>query len=203
LPVGVSGRGSVVVMTGRIRTVDAGSPFHHIEVELQNALLAEKEFGKRDQRELRAFAEDRAAGAEKEVLYKLLRDGRGSAFATAFPIFVSSDLDFVPIKAMMLVETPIFRGDDRVLKVGRDLTERNKVVAFAIRGVVHKGLQVTLGLYCSCRRINPPGHDKEERGEHPERGHSDGKPSSEGKKDILVKQVPWVYSGPVNHLFES
>ena len=176
--VDVPGRGSVVVMTGRIRPIDAGSPFHHIEVELQNALLAEKELGKRDQRELRAFAEDRAAGAEEEVLYKLLRDGRGSAFATAFPIFVSSDLDFVPIKAMMLVETPIFRGDDRVLKIGRDLTERNKFVAFAIRCALNPGLQTALDVHCSGRWIDPPGRQKKEHGEQPERRHTEDKPSN-------------------------
>jgi hypothetical protein len=55
-------------MTGGVRTINPGSPFDHIEVDLQNALLAKKEFGERGQCELRAFAEDRATGSEEEVL---------------------------------------------------------------------------------------------------------------------------------------
>ena len=67
LPVDISGRGSVVVMTGGVRTINPGSLFDHIEVDLQNALLAKKEFGERHQCELRAFAEDRATGSEEGV----------------------------------------------------------------------------------------------------------------------------------------
>jgi len=55
-------------MTGRVRTINPRSPFDHIEIDLQNALLAKKEFGERGQCELRAFAEDRATGSEEEVL---------------------------------------------------------------------------------------------------------------------------------------
>ena len=161
LPVGVPGRGSVVVMTGRIRTINPGAPFDHVEVDLQDALLAEKELGQRHECELGAFAEDGAAGSEEEVFYKLLGNGRGSADATAFPIVVRSDLDLVPIEAMVLVETRIFRGNDRVLKIGRDLTDRNKLIAFAIGRLVDPGLQATLGLHSSGRWVDPPGRHKE------------------------------------------
>jgi len=148
-------------MTGRVRTINPGSPFDHIQVDLQNALLAEKEFSQRHQCELRAFAEDRAAGSEEEVFYQLLCNGRGSAEAAALQIVVGSDLDLVPIEAMVLVEARIFRGDDSVLKIGRDLTERNKFVAFAIRRVVSPGLQAALDVHCSGRWIDPPRRQKE------------------------------------------
>ena len=161
LPVGIPGCGSVVVMTGRVRTVNPGSPFDDVEVDLQNALLAKKEFGRRHQGELHAFAEDRAAGSEEEVFHELLRKGRGSASATAFPIVVGSDLDLVPIEAMVLVEARIFRGNNSVLKIGRYLTERDKFVAFAIWRAVNPGLQATLDVHCSGRRIDPPGGQKE------------------------------------------
>jgi hypothetical protein len=49
-------------MTGRVRTINSGTPFDHVEVDLQNALLAKKQFGQRHQCELRAFAEDRLCG---------------------------------------------------------------------------------------------------------------------------------------------
>jgi hypothetical protein len=62
-------------------------------------------------------------------------------------------LDLVPIEAMVLVEARIFRGDDSMLKIGRDLTERNEFVAFAIRRVVSPSLQATLDVHCSGRWI--------------------------------------------------
>ena len=88
-------------------------------------------------------------------------------------------MDFVPIEAMMLVEAPIFRGDDRVLKIGRDLTERDKVVALTIWRLVNPGLQVTLDMHCSGRRVYPSGIYKEQHGEHPERRQTDGKPAND------------------------
>jgi hypothetical protein len=70
-------------------------------------------------------------------------------------------LDLVPIEAMVLVETRIFRGNDRVLKIGRDLTERNKFIAFAIGRWLKPGLQTTLGLHSSGWWVDPPGRHKE------------------------------------------
>jgi len=46
-------------MTRRLRTIDTGAPFNYVERDLQNAPLAEDEFGHR------ALAEDRAARSEK------------------------------------------------------------------------------------------------------------------------------------------
>jgi hypothetical protein len=91
----------------------------------------------------------------------LLCNGRGSADATSFQIVVGSDLDLVPIEAVVLVEARIFRGDDSVLKIGRDLIERNKFVVFAIRRVVNPGLQATLDVHGRGRWIDPPGSQKE------------------------------------------
>jgi hypothetical protein len=108
----------------------------------------------------------------------LLCNGRGSAEAAALQIVVGSDLDLVPIEAMVLVEARIFRGDDSVLKIGRDLSERNKIVAFAIGFVVSPGLQTTLDLHCSRWWIDPPGRQKKQRGEQPKRCHTDDKPSN-------------------------
>ena len=96
-----------------------------------------------------------------DLLYELLGDGRGSTFAAAFPIVGGSDLDLVPIEAMVLIEARIFRCNDRVLKVGRDLIERNKFVALAIGRLVNPGLQATLHLHCSRRWIDPAYRQKE------------------------------------------
>jgi hypothetical protein len=69
-------------------------------------------------------------------------------------------LDLVPVEAMVLVEARIFRGDDSMLKIGRDLAERNKFVAFAIRRVISPCLEMTLDLHGSGRWIYPPGRHK-------------------------------------------
>src|SRR5580692_10341311 len=45
LPPDIAGRGSVVVMTRRVRTIDTRAPFDHVEIELQNAPLAKNQFG--------------------------------------------------------------------------------------------------------------------------------------------------------------
>jgi hypothetical protein len=41
------------------------------------------------------------------------------------------------------------------------LTERNKIVAFAIRRSVNPGLHATLDVHCSGRRVYPSGRQKE------------------------------------------
>ena len=107
----------VVIAGGRLRAIDAGAPFDDVEVELQNALLAEDEFGHRHEGGLRALAQERAAGAEEEVLDELLRKRGASADASALHIFFGSELDGVPIEAVVLVEARILGGDDRVLEV--------------------------------------------------------------------------------------
>ncbi len=41
----------------------------------------------------------------------------------------ASDLDLVPVEAVVLVEAGVLGGDHRVLQVGRDLSKRNELVA--------------------------------------------------------------------------
>ncbi len=106
----------------------------------------------------------------------MLRNGGGSARAAAFPIFVGGYFDLVPIEPMVLVEAPVFRGDDSVLEVGRDLTEGNKFVALTIRRLVNQGLQATLDMHSGGRWIDPPGSQKEQRGERPEKRHTGDEP---------------------------
>jgi len=65
----IPGGGSVPGTRRGFRAINARAPFDHVEVELENALLAEDEFGHRYQRGLRTLAQDGAAGSEKEVFY--------------------------------------------------------------------------------------------------------------------------------------
>src|SRR5271167_4034959 len=81
-----SSRSLEVVKAGRLRSVNAGSPFDYVEVELQDALLAENEFSHWHEREFCAFTKDRAVRPKEQVLYELLGDGGGSACAAAVQV---------------------------------------------------------------------------------------------------------------------
>ena len=187
-PVNIPGRGSVVITTRRLRTINTRAPFDDVDVELQNALLAEDQFGNRDKRELGALAEDRASRSEEQVFYELLRKGGPSANAAAFHVVFSGDLDRVPIESMMLVEARVFRGDDGMLEIGRDLAQRNEFVSFMIRRVVNPGLQAALHVHSGGRWVDPPGSHKEQHGKRPEKRQSDEKPSNKGSERAFPKR---------------
>ena len=180
LPVDIAGRGSVVVTTRRLGTIDARTPLNHVEIDLQNAPLAEDKFGHRHQGELGTFAQDRAARSEQQVLYKLLSNGGSSASATALQIAFSSDFDLLPIESVVPVEARVLRCDHSVLEIGRDLAERNEFVSLVIRSVVNPGLQAALHVHRGCRWIDPPGGHKDQRGKRPSKHYADDKPSNKG-----------------------
>ena len=60
--------------------------------------------------------------------------------AGTLEIFRGVDLDLVPVEAVVLVEAGVLGGDHRVLQVGRDLSEWNELVAFAIGRAVNQRL---------------------------------------------------------------
>ena len=160
-------RDSVVVLGGRLHAIDAGTPFDHVEIELENALLAEDEFGDGDECGLRALAEDGAAGSEEEVLDELLRDGRATADASAFHVFVGSKFHGLPIEAMVLVEARVLGGDDGVLEVGRDLAQWNELVVLVVGLAVNEGLEAALDVDSGGGRVDESGGDESERGGEP------------------------------------
>ena len=150
-------RSFVVEPARGIRTINPGPPLDHVEVELQNAPLAEDEFGHRHQRGFYALADDGAAGSEKQVLDQLLCEGRGSARALAFHVFLGGDFNLMPIKAMMQVEARILGGDDSVLEIGRNLIEGNELVTLLVWLAARPGLHATLDLHRGRGRVDPFG----------------------------------------------
>jgi hypothetical protein len=117
----------------------------------------------------------------------LLRNSGSSASAIAFQIVFGSDLDLVPIESMVLVEVSVLCRDYSVLEIGRDLAERHEFVAFAIRAVVHPGLQAALDVHRGCRWVDPPGCRKNQRGNQPKKHHADDKPSNKGSEEARLK----------------
>jgi hypothetical protein len=94
----------------------------------------------------------------------LLRYGGRSASAIAFPIVFGSDLNLVPIESMVLVKVCVLCGDYSVLKIRRDLAERDESIAFAIRRVVNPSLPAALNVHRGCRWVDPAGGHKDQRG---------------------------------------
>src|ERR1017187_275733 len=202
LPADIPGCGFVVVTARRLCTINTRAPFDHVEVDLQNALFAEDEFGHRYQCDFCTLAENRAARSEEQVFYELLRDGGSSASAIAFQILFGSDLDLVPIEAMVLEELRVLGGDYSVLEIRRDLAERNEFVAFAIRLVVNPGLQAALDVHRGCRWVAPPGGQKDQRGKRPNKHHADDKPSNKGPEEARPKPGLGVRVRHCNHVSE-
>jgi len=67
----------------------------------------------------------------------------------------------------VLVKTTVFRGDDGVLQIGRDLAKRNKGVPLVIRLAVYPGLQAAFDVHCRCWRVDPLCNRKQQRGKQP------------------------------------
>jgi len=173
----ISGGGSVVIPRRRLGAINPGTPLHHVEVNLQNPLLAEDEFGHRHQGGFGTLAKDRSPGSKEEVFYELLRNGGRSAGTTSIEIVFGSDLDFVPVEPMVLVEARVLSGDYGVLEAGGDLAERNEFVSFAIRLSMNPGLHAALNMDRRGWRVDPPPEQKDERGKRPDKGDAKAKPS--------------------------
>src|SRR5262249_7593249 len=110
-----------------------------------------------------------------------------------------SDLDLVPIEPVVLVEARVFRGDDSVLQIGRDLAERNELVVFAIWSLVKPGLQPALDVHRGRRWVDPPCSQKAHRGKRPRTHYTNDKPSEKGSKEIPPKQDIGLCVWPRSH----
>ena len=150
------------------RAIDRWAPFDHVQVNLQDAALAESEFSHGHQAGFRAFSENGAIRPEEKILYKLLRDRGSATRAFTFQIFARGDLYLLPIEAVMLVETCVLSGNDCVLKIRRDLAERDELVVFVIRRVVSPGLEVALHVYGGGRWVDPFAGHENQRAQEPQ-----------------------------------
>ena len=83
---------------------------------------------------------------------------------------------------MMLVEARVFRSDDGVLEIERDLAQRNEFVPFVIRRVVNPGLEAALHVHCGGWRIDPLRSHKHQHSQRPQKRECDEKPSNEQPK---------------------
>ena len=181
-------RGSFVVVVRRgFGAIDAGAPFDDVEVELEDAALAENDFGDGDEREFEDLADDRAARPEEKIFHELLRDGGAPAKAAgALHVVLGGDFHGLPIEAVMLVEARVFGGDDGVLEIGRDLAERDEVVALAVGRGAKPGFDAAFRLDGGGGRVDPFGGDEGERGETPEKRGGDEEPLEDRAEKVFA-----------------
>jgi hypothetical protein len=191
----------VVITTRRLGTINAWAPLDYVEIYLQNTPFAEGKFRHWHEAGLCALAEDRPACSEKQIFYKLLRNGGSSASAFAVQVLLGSNLDLVPIESMVLVEVRVLSGDYSMLEIGRDLAERNEFVLFAIRLVETPGLQAALDVHRCRLWVDPPGCHKDERGKRPKKHHAD-EPSNKGSEEARPKRGARVRFGDFSHVSE-
>src|SRR5712691_7362251 len=118
------GRCAVVIFGSRFRAVDAGAPFGHVEIKVEDALFAQNPIGQWRQSVLENLSHRVAMRGEEQVLHELLRDrGSSPANLSRLAAFLHDFLKLVPIDAMMPIESPILRRDHSVLKFWRDPLE--------------------------------------------------------------------------------
>ena len=82
----------------------------------------------------------------------------------------------------MLVEARVLCRDGSVLEIGRDLAERNEVVALVIGFAVNPGLHAALHVDSGRGWVDPPEGEKRERGKRPGKGDADGEPFKNGSE---------------------
>jgi len=132
----------------------------------------------------------------------LLRKRGPSTNAAAFHIVFRSVLNRLQIESMVLVEARVFRRDDGMLEIGRDLAEWNELVSFVIGRVVNPGLQVALHVYRGCRWIDPPGSHQDQHGEQPKKRYSEKKPSNAGSEKTSPKPSLGMCARIFSHISE-
>ena len=80
---------------------------------------------------------------------------------------------------MVLVKARIFRRHYGVLEIGRDLGERNEMVALLVGAILEPRLKLPLALYRGRGWIDPSRQQEQERGCEPEAQKNKANPSRE------------------------
>src|SRR5579862_8396037 len=96
----------------RLGAVDAGAPFDHVEVGLDDPLLAPGQLDQHREIGLQPFAQPVATRPKKDVLRGLHRDRAGAAqLALTAPIAPPRFAYRIPVEAVMLAEFGILASN--------------------------------------------------------------------------------------------
>ena len=111
--------------------VDAGSQFDDIEIEFENARLAQEFFHAAGEDDLAQLAQHRLLPGEEEVFGQLLGDGRGPpGEALLLQIVAQRFAHRLHVDPLMAVEAGILGDDDRPFQGGGNRLMRGPVAVF-------------------------------------------------------------------------
>src|SRR3546814_5961618 len=92
----------------RLDTVDAGTEFGDVEIDLENALLRPQCFDQDRVAGFDAFAKITAARPQEQILRGLLADGRCAARALRVLVVLARLLDRLDIATLVVVKLLVF-----------------------------------------------------------------------------------------------
>ena len=116
--------GAVVVARPRVEADDAVAPLHLVQVQLQDALLPQRQLGHGGQRHLVQLADGAAAGAAEEVLHELLRDRGGPLGAAGRDVLEYGPGDPVRVDPDVVVVAVVLNGEQGVAEVETEPGQR-------------------------------------------------------------------------------
>jgi len=89
---------------------------------------------------------------------------------------------------MMLVEAGVFRGDNRMLEIARDLLKPDELVSFVIGLALDPGLEAALHVHGGCRRVDPSRGHQDHRSSRPKRQCGEQKPSNKPSDEAFRRR---------------
>ena len=113
----------------RFRTEHAISPFDHIQINLEDALLAPHGLDHQGDNRFLRLAPRRFGRRQKKIFGQLLRNCRTAGHHLAFfLVLLNRPLDALPVKAFVMNEEVILRDDERSFQVARYLSVVNPLL---------------------------------------------------------------------------
>jgi hypothetical protein len=128
----------------RLDAVDARPPLDVVDVELEDALLAEDDFGRNGERQVVELSHRVPAGAAEEVLYQLLRDRRRAARYLTIEDLRARSAHLLEVEAPVFPEAAVLGSEDGVRDVARESLVRDVPLLGAILASRHHRLDSPL-----------------------------------------------------------
>ena len=132
-------RGRLVEVAARdgLNAVDAVAGLGHVEVHLEDTLLAPNVLDEDGEVNFEALAQPTVAVPQKDVLGRLLTDGAGAALPLAALRLVDGLTDGLEVESVVLQEILVLAGDYSLAGVVAYLVERDPLVVETRQVAVH------------------------------------------------------------------
>ena len=125
----VERRGGEILLCSRLHAKDTIAQFDDVEIDLENALLAPKEFDKYGEVCFKELARVGARRCAENILGSLLGDGAATCHNTSVTLVAVERIQHILIReTTVLVKTGVFAVNDGTDHVGRDVLDGHPVV---------------------------------------------------------------------------